>query len=243
LKMEEKKKFTGGDVLIKTLLAENVRYLFGIPGGQILTMYDAVYNWGREEGIDTIMFRHEQAAAHAADAWARVTGTPGVCFGTVGPGALNLVPGVGAAWSDNIPVVVIVAQTNKERHDRMTLQGGLDQVTMFRPVTKYQKSIHDVGKIPDAVQKCFREALSGRRGPVLLEIFEDAFLEKTDQLKVLDPSKYRFMAQVAGDHKAIDQAISLLLEAKKPVIIAGGGTIAAEASQKLTKIATLPLWV
>jgi len=94
---EEKKMINGGDVLIKCLLKENVKYMFGIPGGQIIHMYDAIYRWGREEGINTVMFRHEQAAAHAADAWARVTNNPGVCFGTVGPGATDLVPGVAAA--------------------------------------------------------------------------------------------------------------------------------------------------
>ncbi|MHA1831464.1 MAG: thiamine pyrophosphate-binding protein, partial [Candidatus Helarchaeota archaeon] len=83
---DKKKKINGGDLLIKSLLAENVRYLFGIPGGQFLNMYDAIYRWGREHGINTIMFRHEQSAAHAADAWARITNTPGICFGTVGPG-------------------------------------------------------------------------------------------------------------------------------------------------------------
>ncbi|MFX0043258.1 MAG: thiamine pyrophosphate-binding protein, partial [Candidatus Hodarchaeota archaeon] len=100
---EEKKMINGGDVLIKCLLKENVKYMFGVPGGQFLNMYDAVYKWGREQGIETVLFRHEAAAAHAADAWARVTNTPGICFGTVGPGALNLIAGVGAAWADNIP--------------------------------------------------------------------------------------------------------------------------------------------
>ncbi|MHC1591623.1 MAG: thiamine pyrophosphate-binding protein, partial [Candidatus Helarchaeales archaeon] len=166
--MAEKKTYNGGDILIKALLAENVRYLFGVPGGQILNMYDAIYKWGREEGIDTIMFRHEQGAAHAADAWGRVTATPGVCFGTVGPGALHLVPGIGAAWSDNIPVIAIVPQVNKDTADRMTLQGDLDQITLFKPITKYQKSIDQIEKIPDAVRKCFREATTGRPRPVLL---------------------------------------------------------------------------
>ena len=104
---------TGGDLLIECLLQENVKYLFGIPGGQLLPMYDAVYRWGKEKGIQTIMVRHEQAAAHAADAYARVTGDIGVCFGTVGPGVTDMVPGIGAAWSDNIPVLVIGAQVKR----------------------------------------------------------------------------------------------------------------------------------
>lgn len=236
--MAEKKKYSGGDVLIKALLAENVRYMFGVPGGQILTMYDAVYKWGREEGIDTIMFRHEQGAAHAADAWARVTGTPGVCFGTVGPGALHLVPGVGTAWSDNIPVVAIVPQINKEMVDRMTIQGDLDQVTMFSPITKYQKSIVEIDKIPGAVQKSFREATTGRPGPVLLEISENAFMSMTEDLKILDPKQYRVKGRSAGDPEDIENAINLLLSAKKPVIVAGGGVNIVGAGDKLTNFAS-----
>ena len=130
--MEEKQMINGGDVLVKCLLEENVKYMFGIIGGQFLNMFDAIYRWGREKGIETIMFRHEQAAAHAADAWARLTNTPGVCFGTVGPGATDLVPGVGAAWSDNIPVITIVPQVNSKYDDSFTLQGNLDQMTLFK---------------------------------------------------------------------------------------------------------------
>jgi acetolactate synthase-1/2/3 large subunit len=118
---EQKKTINGGDVLIKCLLQENVKYMFGIPGGQLLSMYDAVYRFGREKGLDTVMFRHEQAAAHAADAWARLTNTPGVCFGTVGPGATHLVPGVAAAWADNIPVITIVPQVDIALEDSFFL--------------------------------------------------------------------------------------------------------------------------
>ena len=160
--MREKKVINGGDVLVKCLLKEDVKYMFGIPGGQLLKMYDAVYRWGREQGIQTIMFRHEQAAAHAADAYARVTNKPGVCFGTVGPEATHLVPGIGAAWSDNIPVIAIVPQVHSKYEDSFILQGNLDQRTMFKPITKYQQTVRKIEEIPDAVHKCFREAMGGR---------------------------------------------------------------------------------
>ena len=120
--MTEKKIINGGDVLIRCLLEENVKYMFGIPGGQLLSMYDAIMRWGREKGIQTIMFRHEQAAAHAADAYARVTNKPGVCCGTVGPGATHLVPGIGTAWSDNIPVIAIVPQVLSKYEDSFFLR-------------------------------------------------------------------------------------------------------------------------
>ncbi|TES94757.1 MAG: thiamine pyrophosphate-binding protein [Promethearchaeota archaeon] len=238
--MEDKKNvISGGDVLIKSLLKEDVKYLFGIIGGQFLTMFDAVYKWGREKGINTIMFRHEQAAAHAADAWARVTNKPGICFGTVGPGATQLVPGVGAAWSDNIPLIVIVPQVNSKFADSFTLQGNLDQVTMFKPITKYQKSIRTIEEIPDAVQKVFREATSGRPRPVLLEIYEDAFLSQKEESEILimSPDQYRCIEKPAVSNELIQKSLDLLLKAEKPLIVSGGGVSRSEGWEELQEFA------
>jgi len=232
---EEKKMINGGDVLIKCLLKENVKYLFGVPGGQFLNMYDAIYNWGREAGIETILFRHEAAAAHAADAWARITNTPGICFGTVGPGATNLISGVGAAWADNIPMITIVPQVNSEFQDSFTLQGSLDQITMYKPITKYQKSIRKLKEIPDAVHKAFRESLGGRPQPVLLEIFEDAFLEEIDEdeIDILNKEKYRAFEKPAIRDETIEKALNLIKKAEKPLVISGGGVSRAEAWNEL----------
>jgi len=224
--LEEKKNIiNGGDVLVKALLEEDVKYMFGLIGGQFLNMFDAVYKWGREKGINTIMFRHEQAAAHAADAWARVTNKPGICFGTVGPGATHLVPGVGAAWSDNIPLIVIVPQVNSKFSDSYTLQGNLDQVTMFKPITKYQKSVRTIEDIPDAVHKVFREAISGRPRPVLLEIYEDAFLSEKEEseIPILSPDQYRSFEKPAVSGEVIQKSLQMLLKAEKPLIVSGGG--------------------
>jgi acetolactate synthase-1/2/3 large subunit len=236
---EKKKLINGGDVLIKCLLKENVKYMFGIPGGQFLNMYDAIYKWGKEQGITTVLFRHEAAAAHAADAWARVTNTPGICFGTVGPGALNLVSGVGAAWADNIPVIALVPQVNSEIQDSFTLQGNLDQMTMFKPITKYQKSIWKIEDIPDAIHKVFREAMGGRPQPVLLEIFEDAFLTEVeeDMIEILDSERYRAIKQPSINQESIHDAFKLLSDAKKPIIISGGGVARAEAWDELKEFA------
>ncbi|MHA1488143.1 MAG: thiamine pyrophosphate-binding protein [Promethearchaeota archaeon] len=235
----EKKMINGGDILIKCLQAEGVRYLFGIPGGQFLNMYDAIYKWGREKGIETILFRHEQAAAHAADAWARVTNKPGICFGTVGPGALHLVPGVGTAWSDNIPVIAIVPQVNSKFDDSFTLQGNLDQITMFKPITKYQKSVRNIEMIPNAVQKIFREAIGGRPRPVLLEIYEDAFLAEIeeDKLPIITPDRYRAFGKPAIDKESIKKSLDLLLNAEKPIILSGGGVMRSEAWNELREFA------
>ncbi|MFX1529258.1 MAG: thiamine pyrophosphate-binding protein [Promethearchaeota archaeon] len=237
--MEEKPKINGGDVLIKCLLAEKVKYMFGIIGGQFLNMFDAIYRWGREQGIETVMFRHEQAAAHAADAWARLTNTPGVCFGTAGPGATDLIPGVAAAWSDNIPLVAIVNQVNSKFDDLFTLQGNLDQITMFKPITKYQRTIRDVEKIPDAVQKAFREATGGRPRPVLLEVVEDAFLGEIeeDQVSIRPPINYRSLSKPSISDDSIKKSIDLLMEAERPLIISGGGVARAEAWNELNEFA------
>ena len=238
--MEEKKNvINGGDVLVKAFLEEDIKYMFGIIGGQFLAMFDAIYNWGREKGIDTVMFRHEQAAAHAADAWARVTNKPGVCFGTVGPGATHLVPGVGAAWSDNIPMIVLVPQVNSKYADSFTLQGNLDQVTMFKPLTKYQKSIRTIEEIPNAVQKVFREATGGRPRPVLLEIYEDAFLSEKDEseIPIISPDQYRCFEKPAVSNELIKKALNMLLKAEKPLIVSGGGVSRSEGWNELQEFA------
>ncbi len=238
--MEEKKKvLNGGDVLIKCLLEEDIKYLFGIIGGQFLNMFDAIYRWGKEKGIETVMFRHEQGAAHAADAWARVTNKPGICFGTVGPGATQLVPGVGAAWSDNMPMIVIVPQVNSKFADSFTLQGNLDQITMFKPITKYQKSIRTIEEIPNAVQKCFREATSGRPRPVLLEIYEDAFLSQKEEseIPIMSPEQYRCIEKPAVSNELIQKSLDLLLKAEKPLIVSGGGVSRSEGWEELQEFA------
>lgn len=238
--MEEKEKvLNGGDVLIKCLLEEDVKYLFGIIGGQFLNMFDAIYRWGKEKGIETVMFRHEQVAAHAADAWARVTNKPGICFGTVGPGATQLIPGVGAAWSDNMPMIVIVPQVNSKIADSFTLQGSLDQITMFKPITKYQKSIRTIEEVPDAVQKVFREATSGRPRPVLLEIYEDAFLSQKEEseIPIMSPDQYRCIEKPAVSNELIQKSLDLLLKAEKPLIVSGGGVSRSEGWDELQEFA------
>jgi acetolactate synthase-1/2/3 large subunit len=237
--MSSPKKINGGDVLVKCLVEENVKYMFGIVGGQLLTIFDAVHRWGREKGIDTVMFRHEQAAAHAADAWARLTNTPGVCMGTVGPGALHLVPGVGAAWADNIPVVAIVPQVNIDVADSFALQGNLDQISLFKPITKYQKSVRKAEEIPDAVQKIFREATGGRPRPVLLEIYPDALGERVNEseIPILKAEQYRSLTKPAIHKESVKEALELLLNAKKPLIVSGGGVARSEAWKELQEFA------
>ncbi|MHA1144130.1 MAG: thiamine pyrophosphate-binding protein [Candidatus Helarchaeota archaeon] len=221
---------TGGDLFIEAMLAENVRYLFGIPGGQMLPMYDAVQRWGREQGIDTINFRHEQAAAHAADAWSRLTGKPGVCFGTVGPGTTHLVPGVACAQADNIPMVVVAPTVAYNLSDSFGLQSGLDQMNLMKPITKYQKHVEKTDEIPTSIQKAFRQTTTGRPGPVFLEITKEAFYGRTElKHPISEPSDYRPVLGGEGHPELIKQAAKLIIKSKEPVMIAGGGVIMAGA--------------
>ena len=237
--MSENKLIHGGDVLIKCLLNENVEYMFGIIGGHFLPMFDAVYKWGREQGINTVMFRHEQAAAHAADAYARVTNKPGVCFGTVGPGALHLIPGVGVAWSDNIPVIAIIPQLRSNDEGSFVQQGNLDQIAMFKPITKYQKTVRSIKEIPDAVQKIFREVMGGRPQPVLLEIIDDVYFQKIeeDKISIIPSDQNRSIAKPSIDKESIKKSVDLLLSAEKPLIVSGGGVQRAEAWKELQELA------
>ncbi len=231
---EKKKKWTGGDLVVRALVNENVRFIFGVPGGQLLHIYDAVYQWGREEGIDTIMFRHEQAAAHAADAWARVTGTIGVCMGTVGPGATHMLPGIAAAWSDSIPVMVITPQVTINQMDIGFLQGDLDQLAIYRPVVKYQKQILKTERILEYLQRGFREALSGRPRPVHIDIPFDILAGKIEgDIPCIEPEHYRVGSNSPGNPGLVERAVDLLLAAKKPLVIAGGGILSAKAEQEL----------
>ncbi|HUY01253.1 MAG TPA: thiamine pyrophosphate-binding protein [Candidatus Deferrimicrobium sp.] len=238
--MAEKKKesVTGGDLLVKALVNENVRFIFGIPGGQLLPIYDAIYRWGREQGIDTIMMRHEQAAAHAADAWARVTNTIGVCMGTVGPGATHMVPGVAAAFSDSSPILVITPQVISRQIDIGAVQGDVDQLALFHPIVKFQKQIRNTERIPEYVQKAFREAVLGRPRPVHLDIPADV-LGKTIQEEIIcrEPYEYRPLNNPAADPTLIEQTVTALLNAEKPLIIAGGGIVHARAAKELYEFA------
>ncbi len=232
--MAEKKKKakTGGDLLVEALVNENVRFIFGIPGGQLLPIYDAVYRWGREQGIDTIMMRHEQAAAHAADAWARVTGSIGVCMGTVGPGATHLVPGVAAAYSDSIPMLIITPQVISRQIDIGAVQGDVDQLALFHPITKFQKQIRKTERIPEYVQKAFREAVLGRPRPVHLDIPADVLGRIVEEeISCRDPREYRPLHNPAADPALIEQAVNILLDAEKPLIIVGGGLVHAKGEQ------------
>ena len=229
----------GGDLLVTCLLNEGITKMFGLVGGELLRIYDAVERWAREEGIDTVMVRHEQAGGHMADAWARATGEVGVCLGTAGPGVSHLIPAVAAANADSIPMLVIGAQIARMFDDTGILQGGLDQMSLMKPITKLQISVEEPYEIPFAVQRSMKAAMSGRKGPVFLELRETALVREAKEenfKKILKPEKYRPLNRSLGNPELIHSALEFLSNAKKPIIIAGGGVIASEASEELIKL-------
>ncbi len=234
-----KQKIDGGDLLIRCLMKEGVKKIFGIVGGELLRVYDAIERFGRKEGIDTVMVRHEQAGGHMADAWARATGQIGVCLGTAGPGVTHLVPAVAAAWADSIPLLVIGAQIARMFDDTGILQGGLDQMSLMKPITKLQISVEDPYEIPKAVQRAIKTAMSGRRGPVFLELRETALVREAteeDLKKIVEPEKYRPLFRPEANPEAIKSAVAILKSSKKPLIVAGGGVNASEAFSELRKL-------
>jgi len=231
-----KQELDGGDLVVKCLLKEGITKIFGIVGGELLRIFDAIERWGREEGIDTVMVRHEQAGGHMADAWARATGEIGVCLGTVGPGVTHLVPAVAAANSDSIPMLIIGAQIGRMFEDTGILQGGIDQIALMKPITKAQIQVEEPEEIPHAIQKAIKTALSGRRGPVYLEFRETALVRKAKEAdinKILDPENYRALHRPNASFEDVEKTIEILKNAKKPLLVAGGGVIASEASEEI----------
>jgi acetolactate synthase-1/2/3 large subunit len=236
---EKKSKVTGGDVLIQCLIEEGVKKVFGVPGDQLYPFLDAIY---KSDKIDFVTTRHEQAAAHAADAWARVTGEPGVCVGTVGPGAADLVPGVYVAYADSIPMIVITAQNQswKIHPDHGSMQ-ALDQQSLFQPITKWRVLVSHWKRIPSLVQWGYRNAVSGRKGPVLLDfpadVLYDAGYPEELESPVLPPHQYRALAPPLGNPDAIKKAARMLVEARAPLLHAGGGVLQSGASDEIVELA------
>lgn len=231
---------SGGELVVKCLLKEEVPFIFGVPGDQPYPVLDACYEY--EDRIRWITFRHEAAAAHAADAYARITGSPGVCLGTVGPGAANLVPGVYVAYADSIPMIVLTAQNQswKSYPDHGSMQ-ALDHLSLFKAITKWNVVVSHWKRIPELVQRAFRYATSGRPGPVHLDLPVDILYEEhvpdLEFTRVLSPSQYRAVNPPASNPEAIRRAVSMLAEAKNPMIRAGGGVHRSGASEELIRLA------
>ncbi len=230
-------KLSGAEMVIRSLQEEGVEYLFGYPGGSVLHIYDAIF---QQNKVQHILVRHEQAATHAADGYARATGKPGVCLVTSGPGATNTITGIATAYMDSIPLIVISGQVPSDVIGEDAFQ-ETDMIGCSRPVVKHSFLIKHPTEIPMAFKKAFHIATTGRPGPVVIDIPKD-MTAPSEQFEYKYPATVRMRSYnptVRGHAGQIKRAADLLMKAKRPVIYAGGGIIQGNAWEPLRELARL----
>ena len=218
------------DLFVRCLEAEGVRHIFGVPGEENADLMISL----EDSDINFVLCRHEQSAAFIADTYGRLTGTAGVCLGTLGPGATNLVTGVADANMDRSPVVVITGQAGTDRMHKESHQ-HMDVVAMFRPITKWAQTVQHASTIPEVVRKAFKTAEAEKPGAVLIELPED-LAESDTHGTPLPVSRTR---RAAADHKAVIQVVDALLAARNPIVLAGNGAVRKRASRQLQRFADL----
>ena len=223
----------GAEILVKTLQAEGVKYVWGYPGGAVLHIYDAFY---KQDTIQHVLVRHEQAAVHAADGYARATGDVGVALVTSGPGVTNAVTGIATAYMDSIPMVIITGQVPSHAIGLDAFQ-ECDTVGITRPIVKHNFLVKDVRTLADVMKKAFHIARSGRPGPVVVDIPKDISFNKTAYHGYPDKVEMRSYNPVRKGHGGqIRKALQLLLAAKRPYIYTGGGVILGNATAELRQL-------
>jgi len=225
---------TGAKALFEALKAEGVKHIFGIPGGAIIPVYDALYD---EPEIRHILTRHEQAAAHAADGYARALGRPGVCMTTSGPGATNLTTGILNAYMDSSPVIGISGQVPTKTLGTDAFQEA-DMLSVMLPITKHNFIVHTVKELPATIRLAFKTAMSGRPGPVHIDLPKDVQISKAD-LKIPTEVYYDKVPKMEPDPEDVRMAVRMMVSAERPVIYAGGGVIWAAASPELIQLAEM----
>ena len=222
-------KLKGADILINCLLEQGVDTIFGYPGGAVLDIYDALYRNGK---INHILTAHEQGAAHAADGYARSTGKVGVCFATSGPGATNLVTGIATAYMDSIPLVAVTGNVGINFLGRDSFQ-EVDICGITMPITKHNFIVKDVKDLAETIRRAFYIANSGRKGPVLIDILKNVQVAECEY----EPAQPYPLKEFAIDEEKVAKTAEIINSAKKPLIIAGGGVIASDASHYLKEFA------
>lgn len=224
-------ELSGAEILVQCLKDEGVEYLFGYPGGAVLHIYDALYN---QEDVKHILVRHEQAATHAADGYARATGKPGVVLVTSGPGATNAVTGIATAYMDSIPMVVITGQVSTAVIGSDAFQ-EVDAVGITRPCVKHNFLVKDINDLAETVKKAFYVASTGRPGPVVVDVPKD-ITDPAVKVPYHYPEKVNmrsYQPTVKGHTGQIKRAVDLMLSAKKPMIYTGGGVVLGKGSDEL----------
>lgn len=222
----------GSDILVRCLQAEGVKYMWGYPGGAVLYIYDALY---KQDTIEHVLVRHEQAAVHAADGYARATGDVGVALVTSGPGVTNAITGIATAYMDSIPMVIITGQVPTPAIGLDAFQ-ECDTVGITRPIVKHNFLVKDVADLAATMKKAFHIARTGRPGPVVVDVPKDVSL-KTTAFHYPESVEMRSYNPVRKGHGGqIRKAVQLLLTAKRPYIYTGGGVILGEASKELREL-------
>ncbi|GAB4400861.1 MAG: acetolactate synthase 3 catalytic subunit [Rhodoferax sp.] len=223
----------GAEILVKALQAENVKYIWGYPGGAVLHIYDALF---KQDTIQHVLVRHEQAAVHAADGYARATGDVGVALVTSGPGVTNAVTGIATAYMDSIPMVIITGQVPTHAIGMDAFQ-ECDTVGITRPIVKHNFLVKDTNELALTIKKAFHIARSGRPGPVVIDIPKDVSFKKVPFHGYPEHVELRSYNPVRKGHGGqIRKALQLLLAAKRPYVYSGGGVLLANASHELREL-------
>lgn len=225
-------RIDGGDLVARTLKAEGIDAIFTLSGSHIQNIYDGCL----DEGIRVIDTRHEQTAAHAADGWGRINRKPGVAVVTSGPGVTDAVTGVATAFQTGSPMVLIGGRAPLNTDGMGNLQ-EMEQVALLKPITKWAGTVYETKRIPDAITTAFRQAMSGRYGPVFLEIPSDVLFGWVEEDEVVMPEHYRVEQRVQADPIAGRQAAAALARAERPVIMAGSAIYWSEAWDALRDLA------
>lgn len=224
-------KLNGSQIVLEVLKEQGVDTIFGYPGGTILNIFDELYKYG--DTFNHVLTAHEQGAAHAADGYSRATGKVGVCFATSGPGSTNLVTGIATAYMDSIPMVAITCNVATALIGRDSFQ-EIDIKGVTMPITKHNFMVRNVEELADTLRSAFRIAISGRKGPVLVDIPKDITAATCEYYPV---PKQQPDEPVKPKTKNCKRAIELLTNCKKPLIYLGGGAISSDASEKIAKFA------
>ncbi|MCX7996403.1 MAG: biosynthetic-type acetolactate synthase large subunit [Patescibacteria group bacterium] len=227
-------KVTGAEALMKTLVDLGIDTIFGYPGGAIMPVYDALY--GYTDKIRHILVRHEQGAAHAAEGYARITGKPGVCMATSGPGATNLVTGIADAMMDSVPLLAITGQVHQALIGTDAFQ-ETDIIGITTPITKWNFQVTSASELAEAVVKGYRIAMEGRPGPVLIDITKNAQFEETEYHFPTDVRIEGFQPVTTPNPRQIQIAAELINKAERPFLVFGHGVLIARATQELIAFA------
>jgi acetolactate synthase I/II/III large subunit len=228
---------SGGEMVVRALQDEGVEFIFGYPGGAVLHIYDAIFN---HSNIPHILVRHEQAATHAADGYARATGKPGVVLVTSGPGATNAITGIATAYMDSIPMVVLSGQVQSHLIGEDAFQ-ETDMMGISRPIVKHSFQVKKASDIPSIIKKAFYIASTGRPGPVVIDIPKD-LTNPHDKYEYVYPEEVRlrsYQPVTKGHSGQIRKAVNLLLKARRPVIYSGGGVVQGGGSELLIELARM----